>query len=104
MRYLNALATLALLAAAPASASTPAAWRELQQQAERSCIAASAFARPRVSNMVVFDDATGVVALLVTGTYRQRHMKGASGTNLCLYNRKTKKAAVEEAKGWGDRR
>jgi hypothetical protein len=54
--------------------------------------------------MVVFDDATGVVALLVTGTYRQRHMKGASGTNLCLYNRKTKKAAVEEAKGWGDRR
>jgi hypothetical protein len=31
-------------------------------------------------------------------------MKGAKGTNLCLYNRRTGKAAVEEAKGWGERR
>jgi hypothetical protein len=103
MRRLAVLAAASLLAA-PASASTPAAWRQLQQQAERGCIAASGLARPRVSNMIVFDDATGVVALLVSGTYRQRHMKGATGTNLCLYNRKTRKAAVEEAQGWGERR
>jgi hypothetical protein len=97
------LATAGLLAA-PASASTPAAWQQLQKQAERGCISASAFARPRVSNMIVFDDTTGVVALLVSGTFRQRHMKGATGTNLCLYNRQTKKAVVEEAKGWKDSR
>jgi hypothetical protein len=97
------LATAALLAA-PASASTPAAWQQLQKQAERGCISASAFARPRVSDMIVFDDTTEVVALLVSGTFRQRHMKGATGTNLCLYNRKTKKAVVEEAKGWKDGR
>jgi hypothetical protein len=97
------LATAALLAA-PASASTPAAWQQLQKQAERGCISASAFARPRLSNMIVFDDTTEVVALLVSGTFRQRHMKGATGTNLCLYNRKTKKAVVEEAKGWKDSR
>ena len=102
MRFYLILGSLALLAA-PAAASTPAAWKALQQQAERSCVAASGFARPRVSSMIVFDDRTGVVALLVTGTYRQRHMKGASGTNLCLYNRKTRTAAVEEAKGWGER-
>jgi hypothetical protein len=103
MRPTTLLAAASLIAA-PASASTPAAWQRLQQQAERACISASAFGRPRVSNMIVFDDATGVVALLVTGMYRQPHMKGASGTNLCLYNRLTKKAAVEEAKGWGERR
>jgi hypothetical protein len=54
--------------------------------------------------MIVFDDAAGVVALLVTGTYQQRHMRGATGTNLCLYNRRTKTSAVEEAKGWSERR
>ncbi len=103
MHRLMILATAALLAA-PASASTPAAWQQLQKQAERGCISASAFARPRLSNMIVFDDTTEVVALLVSGTFRQRHMKGATGTNLCLYNRKTKKAVVEEAKGWKDSR
>jgi hypothetical protein len=92
------------LLAAPASASTPAAWQKLEKQAQRGCIAASAFAQPKLSNMIIFDDATGVVALLVTGTYRQRHMKGAKGTSLCLYNRRTGKAAVEEATGWGERR
>jgi hypothetical protein len=50
--------------------------------------------------MIVFDDATGVVAMLVTGTHPQAQMKGAVGTNLCLYNRRTKKVAVEEATGW----
>jgi hypothetical protein len=103
MRRLFILVTSFALAA-PAAASTPQAWRQLQREAERSCIEASAFGRPRVSNMIVFDDAAGVVAILVTGTYRQPHMKGASGTNLCLYNRKTRKAAVEEAKGWQERR
>jgi hypothetical protein len=54
--------------------------------------------------MIVFDDSTGVVAILVTGIFRQRLMDGASGTHLCLYNRRTKKAVVEEAKGWAERR
>jgi hypothetical protein len=54
--------------------------------------------------MVIFDDVTRIVALLVSGTYSQRHMRGAKGTHLCLYNRITKKAVVEEAKGWAERR
>jgi hypothetical protein len=54
--------------------------------------------------MIVFNDVTGVVALVVTGTFRSRHMRGATGTNLCLYNRRTNTAAVEEAVGWGERR
>lgn len=103
MRRLSVLLCLSLLPA-PVAASTPAAGLQLQRQAERSCVAASGFNRPRVSNMVVFDDSTGLVAILVSGAYRQPHIKGAAGTNLCLYNRKTRKAVVEEAKGWGERR
>lgn len=38
--------------------------------------------------------------MLVTGTYTQARLKDATGTNLCLYNRRTRKAEVEEAKGW----
>jgi hypothetical protein len=97
------LAAFGLLAA-PASASTPAAWQQLQEQAQRGCAAASTFARPKFGKMIIFDDATGLVAFLVSGTYRQRHMNGAAGTDLCLYNRKTGKAVVEEARGWGERR
>ena len=103
MRIPAALAAAALLAA-PVSASSPAAWQRLQQQVERSCILASALARPRVSNMIVFDDAIGLVALLVTGAQRGRGAKIAgSVTKLCLFNRITKTVAVEEARGWGER-
>ena len=92
-----------LLTAQGVSASTPRAWDHLQRKAERSCIAASEFKRPRVSNAIIYDDSVGMIALLVTGTFPQAHMKGAAGTNLCLYNRLTKKAVVQEAKGWAER-
>lgn len=103
MRPLIAALGLALLTA-PATASTPAAWRQLEREAKLSCTKASSFARPTVSNMIIFEDATGMVAFLVSGKHREAHMKGAIGTNLCLYNRQTKKAAVEEAVGWSARR
>ena len=41
--------------------------------------------------------------MLVTGTYTQARLKGARGTSLCLYDRRTRKVAVEEAKGWSHR-
>jgi hypothetical protein len=103
MRYLLILSS-ALLCAAPAAASSPTAWGKLRQQAQRACVQASAFVLPRASDMIVFDDRTGIVAILVTGTHRAVQMKGATGTNLCLYNRNTRKSAVEEARGWQWRR
>jgi len=36
----------------------------------------------------------------VRGTYPQKFMKGAKGTMLCLYDRRTRRAEVAEAKGW----
>jgi hypothetical protein len=103
MRRTIILAIL-LSASQPVLASSPDAWAALKQQAERSCIVASGLRRPRVSSAIIFDDTVGVVALLVTGTYPQARLKGATGTNLCLYDRRTRKAAVEEAKGWSERR
>jgi hypothetical protein len=91
------------LAAGSATASTPAAWAELQRRVERGCIQSSGLLQPRVSSMIVFDDRSGAVALLVTGRFPQRQAKGASGTKLCLYDRKTRRVALEEARGWGER-
>jgi hypothetical protein len=41
--------------------------------------------------------------MLVRGTYKQRFMKGARGTMLCLYDRRTRRAEAVEAKGWSAR-
>lgn len=102
MKGPTTIAALAL-AAGSAAASTPAAWADLQRRVERSCIQASGLLQPRVSSMIVFDDRSGAVALLVTGRFPERQARGATGTKLCLYDRKTKRVVLEEAEGWGDR-
>jgi hypothetical protein len=102
MRRTIILAIL-LSASQPVLASSPDAWAALKKQAERSCIAASGFRRPRASSAIIFDDRVGIVAMLVTGTFTQARLRSATGTNLCLYNRRTRTAAVEEAKGWSER-
>ena len=95
-----ALSTIAL----PAMASSDLAWRQLQQRAERKCIGASGYLRPRVSNAVVFSDANGKVALLVTGGLRGVTQRGVSVTSLCLFDRRTDGVELQEAEGWRDRR
>jgi hypothetical protein len=92
-----------LLAPMSAGASSPKAWADLQQKAERACIAASGVGRPRVSNPVIFDDRVGTVALLVTGFASRRQLGGPSVTKLCLFDRRNGRVATEEAQGWGDR-
>ena len=56
--------------------------------------------RPTVSAAVGFSDRTGYDAMLVRGTYKQKFMKGAKGTMLCLYDRRTHRTEAVEAKGW----
>jgi hypothetical protein len=89
-----------LAAAAPSIASTPGAWTTMHVAARRACIAAAGLKAPSVSDALDFSDETGKTALLVRGTYPQRFMKGASGTFLCLYDRRTKKAEASEAPGF----
>jgi hypothetical protein len=90
----------AVLSAAPALASSPDAWAASARAGRAACIKAADLAKPTVSANLVFSDRIGRDALLVRGTYKQRHMRGARGTMLCLYDRRTRTAEVQEAKGW----
>jgi hypothetical protein len=95
------IAGIALVAAAgPALASTDAAWAASNRAGRVACIAAANLARPSVSAPLNFSDQVGRDAMLVRGMYKQRFMKNAWGTMLCLYDRRTHRAEVIEAKGW----
>ena len=83
-----------------ARASTDAAWGASTKAGRAACIASANLARPAVSAPLNFSDQTGRDAFLVRGMYKQRFMKRARGTMLCLYDRRTHRAEVVEAKGW----
>jgi len=97
-----ASALLVVAAAIPAArASTPAAWAQLEKDAAAACAKASDLKDPVVHPATVrFDDTIGIDARWVTGAWKPAHMKGAKTAMLCLYDRKTKRAAAQEAEGW----
>ena len=92
----TALIACALFTGA-AQASSPDAWEQHRKQVVKACLAASqlkdAHAR---SKPVEFDDQVGYSALLIEGRYSQAHMKGRTGTELCLYDKKHQRAHVSE--------
>lgn len=83
--------------AAQANASSPEAWASFDKAVLTSCNKAShlKYAKP-VGKVAQFDDRVGYSAILLQGQYPQKHMKGQPGTELCLYNKKTKTAYVTE--------
>lgn len=91
-----ALSVLCLIAPL-ANASSPDAWAAYDKTVLASCTKASGLknAKP-VGNAAQFDDRVGYTALLLQGQYPQKHMKGQQGTELCLYNKKSKTAFVTE--------
>ena len=82
--------------AAPLQAATPGAYAALDRQTSAACITASGLRDASVGPVVRFSDRFLMDARTVTGTYPQPHMKGAKGVMLCLYNRRTKRAEVQE--------
>jgi hypothetical protein len=48
---------------------------------------------------VDFDDSLGYSALLLSGLYPQPHMKHKPGRELCLFDRRSRRAAVTVADG-----
>ncbi|WP_434561263.1 hypothetical protein [Pseudomonas sp. Z4-20] len=80
-----------------AHASSPDAWAAYDKKVLASCLKASTLKNPEpIGSAAQFDDRVGYTALLLQGQYPQAHMKGASGTELCLYRKKTKTAFVTE--------
>jgi hypothetical protein len=80
-----------------AHASSPDAWAAYDKAVLASCTKASGLkdAKP-VGTPAQFDDRVGYTAVLLQGQYPQKHMKGQQGTELCLYNKKSKTAFVTE--------
>lgn len=92
------LAFLCLTAlATQAQASSANAWAAHDKVALESCIRSSGLkdAKP-VGTPAQFDDRVGYTAILMQGQYPQKHMKGRQGTELCLFNSKSKAAFVTE--------
>ena len=99
MRHL--LATVLFAFAAPAFSSTPAAIAQGMTDAKAACRKASDLKNAATLGApVMFSDATGRTAVLVTGNWRPKHMKGARATMLCLYDRAAGTAETQEAKRW----
>ncbi len=88
---------LALLIGGPADASSPAAMQAGIAEAARACRKASTLKNARINGApVLFSDASGKTAMLVSGRWRPAHMKNARATMLCLYDRKGQAAETQE--------
>ncbi len=95
------LLPLALLIAAPASASTSAAWSAGDSAARNACIASSGLNDAAASAPVHFSDRSALDVILVTGRYKAKgKVKARPGTMLCLYNRRTGTAETQESGAW----
>lgn len=89
------LASATAACATSAQASSPGAWAEFNQRVTRSCVAAAGYRNARPSPIVGFDDRVGKVAMLVSDRSR-----GSNNAKLCLYDKVTRKAYIDNADGW----
>ncbi len=99
MRFI--LAALLFTASLPAAAATPAAMAQSLTDAKAACRKASDLKNAAtLGTPVLFSDAMGKTAVLVTGIWRPAHMKGDRATMLCLYDRASQTTEIQEARRW----
>jgi hypothetical protein len=85
----------------PAAAATPDAINQSLSDAKLACRKASDLKNAAtLGKPVMFSDTSGKTAILVTGIWRPKHMKGARANMLCLYDRATRSVEVQEAHNW----
>ncbi|SFI54700.1 hypothetical protein [Caulobacter sp. UNC279MFTsu5.1] len=90
-----ACVTAASMTASAVQASSPSAWAEFNQRVTRSCLAAAGYRNARPSPVIGFDDRVGKVAMLVSDRSR-----GSNNAKLCLYDKASRKAYIDNADGW----
>lgn len=92
-----ATAALALLATTAQSyASSDDAWKALFAKVNGTCIGMSRMNTPEVSAPIVFDDATGKVAILLRGSLGKAKGRAQTVNLMCLYDKKTGRASIAE--------
>jgi len=98
LRLWGMAAALALLLSSAwtpsAHASTPQAWAALFRTAQAACQSASGLKQSKVVGAPV--DFSTHVLVIVTGTWPQPHMKGASGRFACLFDKARGTAEAQE--------
>lgn len=87
---------IAIGTTAPVMAATPASYAKLDKATEAACFKAANLTAAIVGPAIRFSDKASIDARIVTGTWPQPHMKGATAQMLCLYNRKNKRVEVQE--------
>lgn len=89
---------VAAITACNAAASSEAAWASGDKALQTACLKASGLKGAKAAgNIIHYGDDVGYSALLITGRYPQPFMHNKVGKALCLYQRATKKAVVQEA-------
>lgn len=89
------IAATCVAAPTPALASSDAAWREFNTRVTRACVAASGIRSYRASAIIGFNDEAGKVAMLVSDRTRY-----SDRSKLCLYDKRTRRAFVDDADMW----
>lgn len=85
-----------LMLAVPASASTPAAWNQLNRQVDRVCRTAAGLQRAKIiPDTASFPDTVPIELRIVEGYNRG----GVVDVKLCAFNRRTGRAAITEGVG-----
>lgn len=83
--------------AVPAQASSPASWAQMNQRANRACVAMADLARPQLlAKKISFSDVIGIEIRQIRGVDR----RGRMARLLCAYNRKTGRTEVQDADNW----
>jgi hypothetical protein len=95
MRLVACTLALLTLSAAPALASSDAAWKDLRDRSDRACVkAAGELRNTRITAYA--DTFQAVTVSTVEGVYRPKHMKGARGKATCVFNKRTSQVEVQE--------
>jgi len=87
--------------AGTASASSDASWDKLFAKINDTCVGHSGIDTPEATAPILFDDATGKVALLLRGTMGTGKFKARMNV-ICLYAKKSGKASIAEYKWLGN--
>jgi hypothetical protein len=92
--------TFGAMLAHHASASSDGAWNALFAKANGTCIGQSGMDTPEASAPVVFDDATGKIAVLLRGNLGRGKSKTLVNL-ICLYDKKSGRASIAEYRWLG---
>lgn len=81
---------------ADASAASPEAYQRLDGASAAACAKAAGLKQGSVGRTIRFSDDAGMDARIVRGRWPQPHMRNAAAQLLCLYDRRTGRAEVQE--------